>query len=405
MCNPLARRELAVPMLLFDFLRPAALPKLVFKLLQLSDQRSHVIGRRLSHHCILVSMSGLDVRALRAAWTVFLFLLAIALVYVIGHTLVVFTLAIFLAHLLAPIVERVERYLPRRMSRTLALALVYFILLGVATAIIVPVGARVTEQAAALAARLPAAFENDPLARIPLPGWLEDQRPRLTEMLRERVQELDQTVLPMLQGIGSQLLSGIGNVLAAILIPILSFFFLKDGRQIHDSIVRSFAPEDQLVARSIFADLHLLLIQYIRALVILAAVVFAVYALFFSATGVPYAILLAAVSGLLEFIPVAGPLVSSIAVLLVAGLTGYEHLAWVAVFLVVFRLFQDYVVNPHLMSAGVEIHPLLVLFGVLAGEQVAGIPGMFFSVPVIAALRIVVLRLRRARTVEAPAHV
>jgi predicted PurR-regulated permease PerM len=43
----------------------------------------------------------------------------------------------------------------------------------------------------------------------------------------------------------------------------------------------------------------------------------------------------------------------------------------------------------------VAIHPLLVLFGVLAGEQVAGIPGMFFSVPVIAGLRIIVIRMRR----------
>jgi predicted PurR-regulated permease PerM len=58
-------------------------------------------------------------------------------------------------------------------------------------------------------------------------------------------------------------------------------------------------------------------------------------------------------------------------------------------------LFQDYVLSPQLLSSGIEIHPLLVLFGVLAGEQVAGIPGMFFSVPVIAALRIVIVRLRR----------
>jgi predicted PurR-regulated permease PerM len=49
-----------------------------------------------------------------------------------------------------------------------------------------------------------------------------------------------------------------------------------------------------------------------------------------------------------------------------------------------------------LMSSGVAIHPLLVLFGVLAGEQVAGIPGMFFSVPVMAALRVVLVRVRKA---------
>jgi predicted PurR-regulated permease PerM len=63
----------------------------------------------------------------------------------------------------------------------------------------------------------------------------------------------------------------------------------------------------------------------------------------------------------------------------------------------VFRLFQDYVLQPYLMGQGVELHPLLVLFGVLAGEKIAGIPGMFFSVPVIAGLRILFLELQMAR--------
>jgi predicted PurR-regulated permease PerM len=62
---------------------------------------------------------------------------------------------------------------------------------------------------------------------------------------------------------------------------------------------------------------------------------------------------------------------------------------------VVYRIFQDYVLNPYLMSAGVEIHPLLVLFGVLAGEEIAGVPGMFFSVPLIAALRVILVRLSK----------
>jgi predicted PurR-regulated permease PerM len=67
------------------------------------------------------------------------------------------------------------------------------------------------------------------------------------------------------------------------------------------------------------------------------------------------------------------------------------------IFLVVYRIFQDYVLSPYLMSSGVEIHPMLVLFGVLAGEQLAGIPGMFFSVPIMAALRVIYVRLRKGR--------
>jgi predicted PurR-regulated permease PerM len=49
------------------------------------------------------------------------------------------------------------------------------------------------------------------------------------------------------------------------------------------------------------------------------------------------------------------------------------------------------------MSSGVEVHPLLIIFGVLAGEQVGGVPGMFLSIPVIATLRVVFMRLRKTR--------
>ncbi|MGH9663127.1 MAG: AI-2E family transporter, partial [Bryobacteraceae bacterium] len=77
--------------------------------------------------------------------------------------------------------------------------------------------------------------------------------------------------------------------------------------------------------------------------------------------------------------------------------SGYQHLVWLLIFLVLYRMFQDYALSPYLMSSGVEIHPLLVLFGVLAGEQLGGVPGMFFSVPVMAALRVIYLRLAKER--------
>jgi predicted PurR-regulated permease PerM len=83
-------------------------------------------------------------------------------------------------------------------------------------------------------------------------------------------------------------------------------------------------------------------------------------------------------------------------ILIVSGVSGSGGLLWVIIFWACYRVFQDYVLNPYLMSAGVEIHPLLVLFGVLAGEKIAGIPGMFFSVPLIAILKVILGHLRMA---------
>jgi predicted PurR-regulated permease PerM len=233
-----------------------------------------------------------------------------------------------------------------------------------------------------------------------LPGWLEFARPTLTDLVRQRLADLEKEVLPLLTTAGVQIFNGIGNILSAVLIPILSFFFLKDGPAIRATIIDSFSRGNQTVVNEIFMDLHLLLAQYIRALVLLAISTFVFYTGFLSITSVPYAILLAGIAAMLEFIPVVGPLTASAVILLVAAFTGYGHLLWIVIFLVIYRIFQDYVLSPYLMSAGVEVDPLLVLFGVLAGEQIAGVPGMFFSVPVIAALRVLYVRLRRQRRVS-----
>src|ERR1700687_5569314 len=94
-------------------------------------------GRRrpgTRHPAILVTMLELDGRVLRAVWTAFLFALAIAVIYLARGTIVIFVLAIFLAHLIAPLVDRVERHTPRRVSRGVSLTIVYLALIGLALA-------------------------------------------------------------------------------------------------------------------------------------------------------------------------------------------------------------------------------------------------------------------------------
>ncbi|HEY2845485.1 MAG TPA: AI-2E family transporter [Bryobacteraceae bacterium] len=340
-------------------------------------------------------MLGLDRRALQVAWTLFVFAAVVALVYAVRRTLVIFALALFFAHLLAPLVEFVSQSFSARISRTLALTIVYILFVGVLITVMVPLGQKVAEEAAALANKIPETIKQDPLANVPIPSWLEPYRARISQLVRDRIDELGANVLPFVSRAGSQILSGIGNVLSFVLIPILSFFFLKDGAAMRAAIVDNFDTEKRPVIDDIFADLHLLLAQYIRALVLLSIAAFIFYVAFLAIAGAPYPVLLAGTAASLEFIPVIGPLIGGVLILLVAMFSGYPHLLWIFLFLVFYRIFQDYVLSPYLMSAGVEIHPLLVLFGVLAGEQLAGVPGIFFSVPVIAALRVILLRLRR----------
>ncbi len=337
-------------------------------------------------------MLGIDRRILSAAWTLLLFAAAVGAVYLAARTIVVFVVALLFAYLLTPVVDFAHRRAPRNWSRNAVLGIVYVVLVAGLVGMFVVLGSKIGEEAGMLAQRLPERIKTeDPLAGIPFPGFLDPWRAQIIDILRSQLSGLDEKVLPMLTAAGSQVVAGLGSLLTAVLIPILSFFFLKDGREMRNALVEAAGSNANFVS-GILDDLHDLLAQYIRALVLLAMATLLFYTIFLQSIGVPYPILLAGIAAILEVIPVVGPLTASGVILLVAGVNGFPHMLWIFVFLVVYRVFQDYVLNPYLMSAGVDVPPLLVLFGVLAGEQIAGVAGMFFSVPVIAALRILMVR-------------
>jgi predicted PurR-regulated permease PerM len=196
---------------------------------------------------------------------------------------------------------------------------------------------------------------------------------------------------------GLKVLSAASELIFVVIVPVLAFFFLKDGRLMREHILDLVdAGPRRALLDSLMADIHLLLAHYMRALVLLSAAAFTAYGIFFSIMGVPYGVLLAVVGSLLEFIPMLGPVTAGILIVTVAAISGSHPLA-VVIFLLSYRVCQDYILSPHLMGQGVELHPLLVLFGVFAGGELAGIPGTFLSVPVLALARILYLRIRKAR--------
>lgn len=344
-------------------------------------------------------MLGIDPRAARAAWTVFLLALLIAASYAIRETLAVFVIALLFGYLLMPLVGLVARFTPQRVSFTFALAIVYLLLIGALLGLALTLGARLVDEANSLAAQLPNLLNNrQAIEQLPLPAWLEPIRARIVQTLQDELNSGGKDILPYVKSIGGHLISGAKYIVYIVLVPILAFFFLKDGRGIQQEIVQSLVEENRRpVVESILHDIDLMLGEYIRALVLLSISGFIANLLFLGFSGAPYAVLLAAVSGLGEFLPVVGPVGAGILVLLVAALAGYTHPFWYILFWVLLRMFQDYLISPYLMGKGVQLNPMLVMFGVLAGEQVAGVLGMFFSVPVLATLRVVFVRLRRAR--------
>jgi predicted PurR-regulated permease PerM len=329
----------------------------------------------------------------------------LVLVYQLRATLFLFILAILFAYLLSPAVDLLNRALPGR-ARTLALAVVYVFFVGFVVLVVTQVGSRVVEEAHSLAGKFPDMLGSWLQQTSKTPSTLQEQ---ILFNIRSGLTQRINQIIGAIPNAGLKFLSVASNIIYVVIVPILAFFFLKDGALIRTHILElvSTSRFTHAFADNLIADIHDLLAKYMRALVILSLNTGVCYATFFSILGVPYGVLLAVLAMMLEFIPMIGPLVAASSILLVTAVAGAHlvgghvvagsHLLAILIFLIIFRLFQDYVLSPQVMGQGVELHPLLILFGVFAGGELAGIAGSFLSVPVLALIRILYLRMRRQR--------
>jgi predicted PurR-regulated permease PerM len=353
-------------------------------------------------------MLGIDARAARYTWTAAIVVFVLGFIYLIRRTLFVFVLALLFAHLVAPLVDLLDRFLPGRRTRTLALALSYAIFIAVVVVLGIQISSRVAAQASSLATKLPQMidqWEHSVSLGSPL---LDSIKQRVLETLQQEIQTRANDLLSALPRASSEFVSIASNLIYVVIIPILAFFFLKDANLARQQILELVSEtRRRLLVEELLADVHLLLSHYMRALVLITIVTFTAYSTFFSIIGVPYAVLLGALSGVLEFIPIVGPAVAGLTVLIVAFLAGTHALA-VLIYVSLYRVFLDYIVSPRIMGQGVELHPLIVLFGVFAGAEIAGVPGAFLSVPAMALARVLYRRTEmalRARQIVAPPSV
>ena len=333
-----------------------------------------------------------DARTARVLITVLLFALGLGFLYVARQTLIAFLFAIFFAYLMSPLVSQLEKILR---GRGRAIAVIYSLLLALVILFFVSMGPRIARESARLSQSLPSlAHLNSGQIAQQLEqehGW----NSRLFDLLRDYLNSHSDEINKVAQNVGLRVAEVAKQAWLLVVVPLLSIFFLKDGRAFSEVLLDSIQsrPQRELL-QGVLSDLNQMLAHFIRAQLTLALLTFVMFSAVLAMMGVPNALALGTVGGMLEFIPVVGPLVAAVIIVGVALLTGFSHWVWLIIFLGVWRLIQDYVSSPRIMGHSMELHPLAAIFGVMAGGEIAGILGIFLSIPVMASLRIVVRRWR-----------
>ena len=328
-----------------------------------------------------------DRRTSNIVLTILLFAVLLAVVYLARRTIVIFIFAIEFAYLLEPFVEFLQRHAPfYRALRgphivTAYLAILIFLAIvahGVAPGFSRHVGTLFREvpklvdglSSGEVATRLGSKYQ-----------WSDEQELRLRAFLLHHREDI-QGGIDSMERLTPTLIGGI------FLIPILAIFFLSSGAQLTEEAIRLFAPsENYAAARSLADQLNTMFQSYIRAKVILCGLSFLYCSSAMLALGFPYAFTLGVAAGVLEFIPVAGWMISATTIIGIGVLTN-SHWLWMVALLGLWRILMDYWVAPRIVGHELEFHPLLAIFAVMVGGEIGGIVGIYLSIPLVAALRV-----------------
>ncbi len=333
-----------------------------------------------------------DARTARVLITVLLFALGLGFLYVARQTLMAFLFAVFFAYLMSPLVSQLEKVLH---GRGRAIAVIYLLLLGMVVLFFVAMGPRIGREGARLGQSLPAMAQLSSGQIAEQLGQQHGWNGKVVDLLRDYLASHGDEIVKLAQSVGLRVADVAKQAWLLVVVPLLSIFFLKDGRAFSEILLDSVhsRPQRELL-QGVLSDLNQMLAHFIRAQLTLALLTFVMYSAVLAMMRVPYALVLGTVGGMLEFVPVVGPLAAAVIIVGVALLMGFPHWLWLIAFLGVWRLIQDYVSSPRIMGHSMELHPLAAIFGVMAGGEVAGILGIFLSIPVMASLRIVFRRWR-----------
>src|SRR5450759_1513589 len=271
---------------------------------------------------------------------------ALWLLYRLRGILLLLALAVFFAYLIAPFVDRLRRPLAvgARPCGSASWGPFFVILAAIAVAAVqlVPILER---QAVALAAEAPAH-----LARIQTwwRSWQADLRrrnlpPQILEAIDGWLGHVASGATSYLRG---RIVPALGDVFAHVpwlfLVPIVSFFLLKDAGRFRRSALGMFpARTERFGGEALFDDINVTLAAYIRAQLISCFLVGGICTVAFVLLGLPYAVLLGIAAGFAEFVPLAGPVSIAVVAVVAAGFVSIPRAIATLVFLLSLRLLQD----------------------------------------------------------------
>jgi len=319
-------------------------------------------------------------------------LLVLSLMYRIQSIISIFAISFFIAYLLDPVIDRLEKLKVPRVAGILILIVLLTLFLALffiamfpllysevnyLTSSIPKVVASLTDAAQHMAERLNINITLD---------TLKDQ-------LAPKAGEIAKQTLNAIEGLLSSATTAVSSIINLAIVPILVFYFLKDFDRLNDKLYEIIGRKDDGVKlKRYLKEFDTILSVYFRGQVIVAAILAVLYTAVLLIVGVKPAVLIGLVSGVLSVVPYLGFIIgfSSSLVLAIVQYQDFLHPIMVIVGFAIVQMIEGNFITPKIVGESLGLHPTAVIFALLAGGSLFGIGGMIIALPIAAFIKILI---------------
>lgn len=319
-------------------------------------------------------------------------------VYLLSPILTPFLISALLAYMADPVVDRLEQW---RVPRTLAVVIVFILIALIVLVVVLVLFPIFQRQILGFVPKIPGYVDWIEKTAAP---WLQQQfgqdMPKLDvaaikEQLMKHWQQLGNwagIVLAKIMKSGALLL---GWLLSLALIPIVTFYLLRDWDIVVDRIYHLFSPKLQPRVKQFAQETDEVLASFFRGQLLVMLALSLLYSVGLSILGLDLATPIGVMAGMVSFVPYLGFIIG----LLSAGAAALMQfqdptiLLWVLVVFMVGQLLESFVLTPRLVGDRIGLHPVAVIFSVMAGGQLFGFFGILLALPVAAVLNVLFRQL------------
>ena len=307
----------------------------------------------------------------------------------LSNILLPFVLGMAVAYFLDPVADRMEAAGLNRTTATAIIIGLFLILTTLAFAILVPI---LIDQMLRLVNRLPDYYQNVREFLLPIisrfthvPAFQQDAN--LNETIGQYLGEVVKNLGAMSQNIIGGGLAAVNMVMLLVISPVVAFYLLRDWDHIVDRVNNWLPRKNADRIRDLARQIDDVLAGFVRGQATVCLILATYYGIALMSAGLEFGLVIGIVTGLISFIPFVGAIIgfiASVGVALVQFWPDYWMIGIVGGIFIVGQILEGYVLVPNLVGEKVGLHPVWVMFGLLAGGSLFGFVGVLIAVPMAA---------------------